>query len=143
MRIAISTILLFCAAIAPAQACSCIWPDNMTVKKDFARKDAIFRGVFLEATSFEPEGYSILDRVGLFEVIEVLKGDVSAVAYVYYQEDDGANCGLSFEVGKEYEVFASIDADGKIVTSDCSGTRVACSRNEWSWEDYRKVAKKH
>ncbi len=112
----------------------------MTVKKDFARKDAIFRGVFLEMASIESDGYSILDRVGQFEVLEVLKGDLSEVANVYYSEDDGANCGLSFEVGKEYEVFASTDDDGRIVTGVCSGTRAACSRGEWSWEVYRKVA---
>ncbi|GJL93100.1 MAG: hypothetical protein DHS20C04_27590 [Hyphococcus sp.] len=114
----------------------------MTVKKDYARKDVIFRGVFLEAKQFESERTSILDRVGKFEVLEILKGDVAVIADVYYSEDDGANCGLSFEAGKEYEIFAGINDENRIVTSDCSGTREACFRGKWSWEDYRKVAKK-
>ncbi|MFC2952016.1 hypothetical protein ACFOOP_08750 [Marinicaulis aureus] len=143
MRIFISIVLFLCAAIVPAQACSCIWPDNMTVKKHFEQTDVVFRGVFIGAKSFESEEYSILDRVGKFQVLEVLKGDIGAMADVYYPEDSGANCGLSFGVGDEYEVFAGIDDQGRIGTTDCSGTRNACARSEWSWDDYRKVAKKN
>ena len=142
MRFFIAIILSLCATFTRVSACSCIWPDNMTVRDHFEKTDVIFRGVFREAHDIKTQENSVQHRIGKFEILEILKGDVPALANVYYVEENGANCGLSFETGIEYEVFAHIGADGRIQTSDCSGTRSAGMQDEWSWNDYREIAKK-
>lgn len=143
MRILISIVLFLCATIASAQACSCIWPDDMTVEKHLEKKDVVFRGVFQNSVALDPKVYWQPNREGRFQVIEILKGDLDEIALIYYSEYNGVNCGLSFEINVEYEVFGELDDAGRITTSDCAGTQKAHDRDEWSWDDYRKAAKKN
>ena len=143
MRFIIALILLSSIAVTQANACSCIWPDDMTVEKHFEETDVVFRGVFQNAAAIDPKEYWKPNREGRFQVIEVLKGDLDEIAYIYYSEFNGANCGLNFEIHVEYEIFGKIDDAGRITTNDCAGTQKAHDRDEWSWDDYRRVAKKH
>lgn len=71
-------------------------------------------------------------RIAVFDVIELLKGDVAPLATVVTGFGD-ADCGYVFEEGKSYLVFLERTKDAEVVavaatndaltTSICSGTR--------------------
>lgn len=137
----ISTIVIVFSLIGSAEACSCIWDKNETVKSHAARSTAIFKGEYLGE-----RGRSVVSAgdlvIGQFRVIDVLKGDVPAAADLEFVEDNGSNCGMRFELGVVYEVFA-YEVEGALRTDDCFGTRKAdTSSKKWSWSRYKRVLRK-
>lgn len=141
-----SKVLIFALTImlglfGSANACSCVWDENVTVRSHAAKKTAIFKGEYLGERKRSDVDFGTM-VTGEFRVIEVLKGEIPATADLQFLEDDGANCGMRLEIGVVYEVFA-YDVSGDLRTDDCSGTRKADTASKrWSWKRYRKALRK-
>jgi hypothetical protein len=56
--------------------------------------------------------------VTTFRVSETLKGNRASTRQVFHTQDDGGNCGVSFERGKRTLVL-TYRADGKLQTNLC------------------------
>lgn len=114
-----------------ARACSC---GDGTFKEIFRQTDLVFEGVVTgieispgwqdEGKAPEDDGGAvrpIIGRVANFRVERSIKGASEAMHDIAYNIATGGNCGMSFEIGKRYRVFAYED-DGRFSTSDCSPT---------------------
>lgn len=143
MRYVFVFCVTFLAQISFSFACSCIWPDDIAVEKHFQRTDVVFRGVVIGLQYENSDDTLYLDGRAEFSVLESLKGIASERVIVAFPIDGGSNCGLSFKIGNEYEVFGGISDEGVISTTECAGTRRVQDRKEWSWEEFRKAARKN
>ncbi|OFX00420.1 MAG: hypothetical protein A3E78_16015 [Alphaproteobacteria bacterium RIFCSPHIGHO2_12_FULL_63_12] len=81
-----------------------------------------------------------------FLIREALKGidsdaatDAPQYVYVRHPGGDPAACGVSFDNGVEYRIFANLYKD-KIYTSLCSFSTNAADPDNAPWEDYRRAA---
>lgn len=109
-------------------ACSCI---GQTREEAFRDADLLFEGVIKtievrpgrqDRPSDEDDvGYPIVGRVATFHVEREIKGIGEATRAIDYNIETGGNCGMAFEAGKRYRVFAH-EYDGRWVTSSCSST---------------------
>jgi hypothetical protein len=108
-------------ASLPAMACSCAAP--ATPADALARSSAAFVG---RVTDIDKP---LLDSLGLttsglhyvtFEVTRSWKG-VASDRVVVRTRLSGEACGYRFEIGQEYLVYTSGDAD--LITGICTGTR--------------------
>ncbi|MBY0423984.1 MAG: hypothetical protein K2Q06_16900 [Parvularculaceae bacterium] len=139
MRIVLAIIAMVMTISGVASACSCYWKYK-TAKSHADETYAIFKGDYVGELQ-RPEGGGPDDGFGKFRVIEVLKGPRSDFISLRYTKDNSMNCGLIFEQGGVYEVFA-FASNGVLLASECEGTRKSASRTgKWSWENYRKVVK--
>src|SRR5690606_20285630 len=102
-----------------ANACSCIWEENTTVRSHPGSVDAIFKGEYLGERSRSAVDFGMM-VTGQFRVIEMLKGEVPDAAELQFLEDNGSNCGMNLETGVTYEVFA-YEVNGALRTDDCAG----------------------
>ncbi|MCU6793924.1 hypothetical protein OB236_17615 [Paenibacillus sp. WQ 127069] len=112
----------FIAVPQPSQACSCA--KKPSVQEELQRKTAIFAGKVVKLS--EPHtGFfsSSADPVTVtFAVSNVWKGEVRAELNVN-TPISGSSCGYSFEMNREYLVYASSDGTGKQTTMLCDGTK--------------------
>lgn len=132
LLLALAVILPLTALGArPAYACSCAMAGS--VEEAFRSSDAVFSGEVLEIGSPTPEQDGVATRVRpylapvTFDVQDAWKG-VSGESAVVYGQGPGASCGLDFERGETYLVFAYGAETGKespLQTSFCSATRQA------------------
>lgn len=115
-----------------AHACSCAG-ESMSSEEALRRSSAVFSGKVSEVGSLKPERDGITTRVRpylapvTFDVNAAWKG-VSGDTAVVYGQGPGVSCGLDFEIGETYLVFASGAETGKgspLQTSYCSATRQA------------------
>lgn len=108
---------LMWVAVPPERSFACSCAEFTTLEaKDFA--DEVFRGTVTDIKQpWMPN--SMLARVTM-QVDEVWKGKAEQVVLVYSSLFD-ASCGVAFEVGKTFLVFAKY-SDGVLKTSMCSRT---------------------
>ncbi len=105
--------LLLPAWAEPCWACSCI----ETTKKEQAKQaDAVFTGRVVEIRNGQEGQLKVR-----FNVRKVYKGAVKESQVVRTANNEAA-CGIEFESGKRYTVFAE-KSDGKYLTGLCSGTK--------------------
>ena len=116
VRVALVLSAVLAALVLPASACwacSCVAADP---EQYWEWADAVFDGA--------PTGRSEPDANGMitwtFEVIDVWKGEVATTQQLQSHEH-GATCGLSFELGVTYRVFATGSA-ADMTTNLCSGS---------------------
>ena len=116
IRIPLVVVAVMAAVVLPASACwacSCM-PAEPEQYWEWA--DAVFDGA--------PTGRSEPDANGMitwtFEVVDVWKGDVGATQQLQSHQH-GATCGLSFELGVTYRVYATGSSDA-METNLCSGS---------------------
>lgn len=96
-------------------ACSCA-PPSQTTNDDFQKASAVFVGRVL---SVQRKDNSDMVTVKL-AVQKYWKGKISNEVKVTTAKDSAA-CGVNFEVGKDYLVYAT-DNNGKLSTGLCSRT---------------------
>jgi hypothetical protein len=130
LLMALAVVLSLAALDArPAEACSCAQAGSM--EEEFQRSGAVFSGKVSEVGGLTPERDGITTRVRpylapvTFDVNAAWKG-VSGDTAVVYGQGPGASCGLNFELGETYLVFASGAETGKespLQTNFCSATR--------------------
>jgi len=99
-------------------ACSCVGFTTLEAK-DHA--DEVFRGTVTEVKKPWLSNNSGDQAKITLQVDEVWKGEAEQVILVYSSLFD-ASCGVEFEVGKTFLVFAKY-SDGWLKTSMCSGTK--------------------
>ena len=96
-----------------AFACSCAPRDNAT-NEDFQKAAAVFTGKVL---SVQRKKDSVTVKLA---VQKYWKGKISNEIKITTASNSAA-CGVNFEVGKEYLVYAS-ETNGKLSTNICSRT---------------------
>lgn len=107
-------ILMIFGIASVAYACSCI---PQSTQEHFNQNDVVFTGKVVNKDSKMLSDYYVVT----FEVYKQYKGDVVSKNIEIVTHQSSATCGVNFEEGKEYVVFAS-DADGELMTGLCSGT---------------------
>lgn len=120
------TIALFALALPvlalphPVYACSCI---ASTPGENYERADIVFVGTVKEMETEEPQDeFQLLNTTVTLNGIESLKGLKTDIGELQIKTaDNSAACGVSFEQGTEYLVFAT-DIEGKYEANLCSGT---------------------
>jgi hypothetical protein len=101
-----------------ARACSC---SAGTPEAHFAAATAVFEGrVVSIARTGDPEVGPGRLEVSL-EVVQTWKA-ANTERLVVTTSTDGAACGVSFEQGRSYLVYASAGSDGRLVAGLCGGT---------------------
>ncbi len=111
----VTALMLFLAFPLSAHACQCIEQSREVLLNS---ADVVFTGVVDRVTS--ENGISrALVRVHDKEKSEryVLR------PFVTLPSQEEISCGVMFEEGVAYEIFATIDADGDLQTTLCSGTK--------------------
>jgi len=117
---------------AVADACSCSPPKPPL--EALAESDAVFHGTVLTVEP-TPEGR---DHAVSFAIHDLWKGDPSVVEV--RTPDNSAACGIEFQVGRQYIVYASYFGGPDLATHLCSRTAVftlaeADSLGEPIWTD--------
>lgn len=98
-----------------AFACSCA-PPSQTTNDDFQKATAVFVGRVLDVQRKEnAENITVK-----FAVQKYWKGKISNTVKVMTASNSAA-CGVNFEVGKDYLVYAN-ENNGKLSTGLCSRT---------------------
>lgn len=130
---ALAVWLSFAATLAvkPAHACSCAGTGD--AEEELRRSDAVFSGEVVEVGELSTAGQGPMDP-GMpflapvtFDVKGAWKG-VTGDSVVVHGQGPGVSCGLNFEPGETYLVFAGgsgEDGGGKLQTDLCSATRLA------------------
>lgn len=114
-----------------AHACSCA---ESSISESFAQTNAVFVGKVILKKPVAPKdelGWKHYDYV--FEVSKSYKGLSASYAVLRVVEGDGGNCGLIFDMNKEYLLWAWSQGVGTLTTNMCSRTNAI----EHSSEDLR------
>lgn len=112
----IGVVLVFSWAVG-AGACSCLEPPGPV--EAAAAADLVFVG---EVISIEPESEEIFAALVVeFDVAEVFEG--TQARYRVLTGSDSAQCGVGFELGRSYLVYAG-GSEGAYWSSSCDRTRV-------------------
>lgn len=118
-----AALLSVFAVQAPAtHACSCIAPEPP--QESLAKSAAVFSG---KVTLVKSD--SDLQQVIAIDVTNVWKG-VSSNKVALTTAKDSAACGVNFEEGKEYIIYAYNNEDGDLATSLCSRTHEVTANDE-------------
>jgi len=142
MRIIIAAVLSLIVSTG-ALACDCMGYQS---PEDHLEQSAfVFTGVALQTialdckvTEYRP------DLSTTFKVIETLKGEIDGEVFsVVHYGNRGSNCGVDFTAGETYEIFAIRTEDGRLETSTCVLGTGLREYKVWTWDDYRKAAKKN
>lgn len=113
----------FIAVPQSSQACSCA--QKPSVAEELERKTAIFAGKVVKISGPHLGFFSsTADPVTVtFAVSAVWKGEAQAELNVNTPISD-SSCGFSFEMSREYLVYASSTGSGKYTTMLCDGTKL-------------------
>jgi len=112
--LAISLLLGWFGRPTAALACSCV---SWTPDEQFANATAVFVGT---VNNISGDGWNGQKRLVDFAVTEVRKGILDKTVIVATGAG-GGDCGVDFEEGKVYTVYA-YDDGGQLGTGICSGT---------------------
>lgn len=116
-------ILVLVNPSAPsAHACSCMMPEPP--QESLAKSEAVFSG---KVTSVKSD--TDMQQVIAIDVTNIWKG-VSSSKIAITTPRDSAACGVNFETGKEYLVYAYSDEDGSLATNLCSRTHEITANDE-------------
>ncbi len=121
----VMSLLLVTLDAGPAHACSCA--ETRSVKETLEKSSAVFSGEVTKVKEFSPESPEAGDALlGLgpvtFEIQEAWKG-VSGNSVVVYGQGPGASCGIDFERGETYLVYA-YRTGGDLGTDFCGRTKL-------------------
>lgn len=139
----IFTALILIFGSAAALACDCM--GFSSPEDHIANADVVFVGIAKRTYELKKAEDSFESTQSTqFEIIEILKGDIDGQEIsILHSPHDGVNCGVDFNVGDLYEVFANEISDGQLGTSGCITAVGYREIKGWSWDDYRRAAKKH
>lgn len=118
-----------CGAAFSVAAFGCECAEGWNAEAAFRRSALVFRGRIDESfLSRALEWYGIVrTRAALctFRIQEEFKGEASRFVRVYdgIGGAGGGACAVPFEDGVEYLVYAYRDADGRLWTDFCTGTK--------------------
>lgn len=98
-------------------ACSCA-PPSQTTNDDFQKASAVFVGKVLSVKRKDKAENATVK----FAVQKYWKGKLSNTVKVTTASNSAA-CGVNFEVGKDYRIYAT-ETEGKLSTTSCSATGV-------------------
>jgi hypothetical protein len=138
MRRTINLILLSCLILSimtifipySVYACSCAQPQ--TVEAELSRSKEVFAGRVLEVKEHRSLNGS-MTKAALFEVNQIWKGG-SESQIIIYTGSGGGDCGVRFEEGEEYLVYAypsTMYGDKELlITIICDRTKVMVQAQE-------------
>jgi len=109
--------------VETATACSCT--DYPTFEQARERSDAIFRGTVVRVDVLPERPYMVMATL---VVTAWWKGEVADSAHVVTGENSGV-CGVEFELGHEYLVYAFDDTNPELVYTH------SCWRTHELWPD--------
>jgi hypothetical protein len=119
--LAVNLLLAGASNLRNAHACSCI---SLPLEKHLRSSDAVFSGevVGIDENDLSPGAGPRLGKV-TFDVSDVWKGVTEESVAVYGQGPE-ASCGLNFEEGGSYLVYAyRSNEDGPLETNLCDATK--------------------
>lgn len=120
MRISALFIALFVLFATPSFACSCLGYD--TLAEHWEATDVIFEGTALRTVREGDEGG--FRRMTTFHVVDGHKGNLPDTISVLHSDPEVCCiCGVGFEPGERYLVFAFERSDGRLSTGLCSSPR--------------------
>jgi hypothetical protein len=124
VALVVNSLLLGGPRADEAHACTCA--ETRGVEETFERSSAVFSGKATKVEEFSPGSPETGDALlGLgpvtFEVQEAWKG-ASGDSVVVYGQGPGVSCGLDFERGETYLVYA-YRIDGDLGTDYCGRTK--------------------
>jgi hypothetical protein len=126
LALALAANLLLAAGPGAGGASACSCAGSSSVKKELRTSDAVFSGAVVnidESDTSRGAGLS-LGKV-VFDVNRSWKG-VAGDSAVVYGQGPGASCGVGFETGKTYLVFAYRGGEGRegsLQTDLCTRTQ--------------------
>lgn len=116
-RSILMTLLILAVSLTALNASACTCIDTRTPLEELAYQDAVFTGRVISVSDFDASNIVVV-----FEVHAVWKGSFSPQA-VLLTPPDGAQCGVYFEVGAEYLVYADDSSyPGYLFTHLCTRT---------------------
>ena len=117
----------------PALACSCMRFDSARDHVD--RTAVIFEGVAVETRKVADSPDSSMSQYARrtsFRVTRRWKGKVGETVAIDHSEAVCCICGVAFEPGKSYRIFAIRGNKGRLHTSTCTAPR-------FDWAEYEAV----
>ncbi len=125
VALAVNLVLASTLHVREARACSCA--GSLAPERELRTSDAVFSGevVSIEGDRLAPGLGPPLGRV-TFDAKESWKG-VSEKSVVVYGHGDEVSCGIDFEKGEQYLVYAYRSNDGPgdhLETSYCDATKL-------------------
>ena len=126
--LAVNLLLAGTSNLRNAHACSCI---SLPLEKHLRTSDAVFSGevVGIDENDLSPGAGPRLGKVA-FDVSDVWKG-VSEESVAVYGQGPEASCGLNFEEGESYLVFAHrSNEDGPLETNLCDATKLLAAAED-------------
>lgn len=115
--ISLLALLFLFVGVESAQACSCVPPPPPS--EAVAASDAVFLGKVIK-TRRTGSGINEGNLLATFRVRHIVKGDLQEDVVIETGPNSAA-CGVPFEKGKEYLVYASMQ-DGQLRTHLCTRT---------------------
>ncbi len=116
MRAALGIGMVFLFIPNTALACSCVTPG--TPVEEMKKREVVFAGEVKRISKAEDWQY-----VTTFEITKAFKGVANGVTSIkIYADPAGPSCGIEFDVGEKYIVYAST-YEGKLQTNRCTRTR--------------------
>ncbi|QRG66838.1 hypothetical protein [Brevibacillus choshinensis] len=119
---------------SPAQACSCASPPDPLTARD--RSNAVFTGTVLAVnevtdwSEFMPFTKPIHKQVEvILEVQSIWKG-ITASQVRVITESDSASCGIDFQPGRSYLVYATFHEGSELYTHLCTRTAEVANAGE-------------
>ena len=136
MRIFLFLSLTLIALTRVASACSCAPPDPVKAAKKQA--DVVFVGKVKSVRFADQIGDSgqFTDRIATFEIARLWKGPDTTELEIH-TGNICCICGVKFEVGDVFIIYASADSENRYSTSICSRTARISGRSN----DEKKLGK--
>jgi ferredoxin-fold anticodon binding domain-containing protein len=126
-RLLLLTVVLFALRASPLRACTCAEFGGNTrekVEREYRDASVIFEGkVESIETRFMEDALGAFDRrVVTLRILRVYKGP-NGKTVILRTGTSEADCGVDFQAGKTYLVYAYQDAAGQLSTNICTRTR--------------------
>jgi hypothetical protein len=90
-----------------------------TIEEDFDSSDIVFEGIAVQATKI-----SQFKQITQFEVIQTFKGEHAKERFIN-TNISSASCGIEFQTGKVYTIFATQLSDKSLITNSCTRTMIS------------------
>jgi hypothetical protein len=119
-HIALLAMVITCFGVESAWACSCVVPPPP--REALAASDAVFLGKVIK-TRRDAKGINEGNLFATFRVRQLWKGGLGQEVVIETPPNSAA-CGVAFQEGKEYLIYASMQ-DGSLRTHLCTRTKPA------------------
>ena len=133
LRVTLLVFLVAAVGATEARACSCAM--FASPQEHINATDLIFEGRALRTMTMPGDDDALPYMQTVFAVERPWKGDVAGRVVISHPENVCCICGVTFDAGQTYKIFAYADGAGRFTTSLCS----LMPLEVFDWEDYEAV----